>query len=314
MPRTKILSKTFFAMGTANTITIPEKYADVAEDIRSFIMTLHDLVNVFDDRSELSEINRMAGRQEVKVDTNTFRLLVHAERARIKTDGAFHAGILPVIQIWRKAKETRKLPSRSELRKASHIIKKSEVILNPESHTVFLKNEGQGIDLGGIAKGYAIDRAVEILKQKNVPKALLNFGGTVFIYGGECRIGIQNPFAGTGCPMGSLLIQDQAVVTSGIYERYFELDGFRYHHIINPRTLKPAETDLAGVSLIGKHVNELDALATAVIVSGAEKGLKLIQEYNVEAVLIQKDGKTYVTDGLRSHLKPYHPLTKEVTA
>ena len=74
------------------------------------------------------------------------------------------------------------------------------------------------------------------------------------------------------------------------------------------------ETDLAGVSLIGKHVNELDALATAVIVSGAEKGLKLIQEYNVEAVLIQKDGKTYVTDGLRSRLKPYHPLTKEVTA
>ena len=106
MPRTKILSKTFFAMGTANTITIPEKYADVAEDIRSFIMTLHDLVNVFDDRSELSEINRMAGRQDVTVNPNTFRLLVHAERARLKTGGSFHAGLLPAIQIWRKAKET----------------------------------------------------------------------------------------------------------------------------------------------------------------------------------------------------------------
>ena len=304
MPRTKILSKTFFVMGTANTITIPEEYADVAEDIRSFIMTLHDLVNVFDDRSELSEINRMAGRQEVKVDTNTFRLLVHAERARIKTDGAFHAGLLPVIQIWRKAKETRKLPSRPELRKASHIIKKNEVILNPESHTVFLKNEGQGIDLGGIAKGYAIDRTVEVLRKRNVPEALLNFGGTIYVHGETCRIGIQNPFAKMGCYIGSLQIQDQAVVTSGIYERYFELGGTRYHHIIDPKTSKPAETDLAGVTLIGKHAGELDALATAVIVTGTEKGLKLIHEHRVDAVLIHKNGTVYVTDGLKNNLKP----------
>ena len=304
MPRTKILSKTFFAMGTANTITIPEKYADVAEDIRSFIMTLHDLVNVFDDRSELSEINRMAGRQEVTVDTNTFRLLIHAERARIKTDGAFHAGLLPVIQIWRKAKETRKLPSRSELRKASHIIKKSEVILNPESNTVFLKKTGQGIDLGGIAKGYAIDRTVEVLRKRNVPEALLNFGGTIYVHGETCRIGIQNPFAKMGCYIGSLQIQDQAVVTSGIYERYFELGGTRYHHIIDPKTSKPAETDLAGVTLIGKHAGELDALATAVIVTGTEKGLKLIHEHRVDAVLIHKNGTVYVTDGLKNNLKP----------
>ena len=304
MPRTKILSKTFFAMGTANTITIPEKYADVAEDIRTFIMTLHDLVNVFDDRSELSEINRMAGRQEVKVDTNTFRLLIHAERARIKTDGAFHAGLLPVIQIWRKAKETRKLPSRSELRKASHIIKKSEVILNPESNTVFLKKTGQGIDLGGIAKGYAIDRTVEVLRKRNVPEALLNFGGTIYVHGETCRIGIQNPFAKMGCYIGSLQIQDQAVVTSGIYERYFELGGTRYHHIIDPKTSKPAETDLAGVTLIGKHAGELDALATAVIVTGTEKGLKLIHEHRVDAVLIHKNGTVYVTDGLKNNLKP----------
>ena len=139
-------------------------------------MTLHDLVNVFDDRSELSEINRMAGRQDVTVNPNTFRLLVHAERARLKTGGSFHAGLLPAIQIWRKAKETQRLPSHFELRKTSHIIKKSELILNPEKHTVFLKKTGQGIDLGGIAKGYAIDRTVEVLRKRNVPEALLNFG------------------------------------------------------------------------------------------------------------------------------------------
>ena len=217
---------------------------------------------------------------------------------------AFHAGLLPVIQIWRKAKETRKLPSRSELRKASHIIKKSEVILNPESHTVFLKNEGQGIDLGGIAKGYAIDRTVEVLRKRNVPEALLNFGGTIYVHGETCRIGIQNPFAKMGCYIGSLQIQDQAVVTSGIYERYFELGGTRYHHIIDPKTSKPAETDLAGVTLIGKHAGELDALATAVIVTGTEKGLKLIHEHRVDAVLIHKNGTVYVTDGLKNNLKP----------
>ena len=304
MPRTKILSKTFFAMGTANTITIPEKYADVAEDIRSFIMTLHDLVNVFDDRSELSEINRMAGRQDVTVNPNTFRLLVHAERARLKTGGSFHAGLLPAIQIWRKAKETQRLPSHFELRKTSHIIKKSELILNPEKHTVFLKKTGQGIDLGGIAKGYAIDRTVEVLRKRNVPEALLNFGGTIYVHGETCRIGIQNPFAKMGCYIGSLQIQDQAVVTSGIYERYFELGGTRYHHIIDPKTSKPAETDLAGVTLIGKHAGELDALATAVIVTGTEKGLKLIHEHRVDAVLIHKNGTVHVTDGLKNNLKP----------
>ena len=304
MPRTKILSKTFFAMGTANTITIPEKHADVAEDIRSFIMTLHNLVNVFDDRSELSEINRMAGRQEVTVNPNTFRLLVHAERARLKTGGAFHAGLLPAIQIWKKTKGIQKLPSHFELRKTSHIIKKTEVILNPEKHTVFLKKAGQGIDLGGITKGYAIDRAIEMLRKQNVPEALLNFGGTIYVHGGTCRIGIQNPFAPTGCYMGSLQIQDQAVVTSGIYERYFELGGIRYHHIIDPKTSKPAETDLAGVTLIGKHAGELDALATAVIVSGMETSLKLIHDYKVNAVLIRKDGTVYITDGLKNNLKP----------
>ena len=187
---------------------------------------------------------------------------------------------------------------------AAHIIKKSEVILNPESNTVFLKKTGQGIDLGGIAKGYAIDRTVEVLRKRNVPEALLNFGGTIYVHGETCRIGIQNPFAKMGCYIGSLQIQDQAVVTSGIYERYFELGGTRYHHIIDPKTSKPAETDLAGVTLIGKHAGELDALATAVIVTGTEKGLKLIHEHRVDAVLIHKNGTVYVTDGLKNNLKP----------
>ncbi len=94
------------------------------------------------------------------------------------------------------------------------------------------------------------------------------------------------------------------MVTSGIYERNFELGGTRYHHIIDPKTSKPAETDLAGVTLIGKHAGELDALATAVIVTGTEKGLKLIHEHRVDAVLIHKNGTVYVTGGLKNNLKP----------
>ena len=147
-------------------------------------------------------------------------------------------------------------------------------------------------------------RTVEVLRKRNVPEALLNFGGTIYVHGETCRIGIQNPFAKMGCYIGSLQIQDQAVVTSGIYERYFELGGTRYHHIIDPKTSKPAETDLAGVTLIGKHAGELDALATAVIVTGTEKGLKLIHEHRVDAVLIHKNGTVYVTDGLKNNLKP----------
>jgi FAD:protein FMN transferase len=162
------------------------------------------------------------------------------------------------------------------------------------------------VDLGGIAKGYTGDEAIKIYKRNNIKSAYINLGGNVVVLGNRpdgspWRIGIQNPRAANGLYIGVVKVTGKAVVTSGDYERYFERNNVRYHHILDTKTGYPADSGLISATIITDVSMDADALSTATFVLGLEKGMKLVNSLKgVEAVFITKDKKVYVTEGLKS--------------
>ena len=167
-----------------------------------------------------------------------------------------------------------------------------------------LKNKGQQIDLGAIAKGYAANEVRNILHAYGVENALINFGGTVINIGQQRNIGIQMPFAPNGQSAASIKVENgKAVVSSGLYEQFCIINDQFIHHISDIRTSKPSDSGLIGVTLVGDNSEELDALATAAFIMGAEKSMELLKQLNIEALFITYDKKLYVTENLRERIR-----------
>jgi thiamine biosynthesis lipoprotein len=165
---------------------------------------------------------------------------------------------------------------------------------------------GQSVDLGGIAKGYAGDEAIKIYKKHGIKSAYVNLGGNVVTLGTKpdgtpWRIGIQNPRAQNGYYLGTVEVTDKAIVTSGDYERYFEADQIRYHHILDPQTGYPADSGLMSATVVTDVSVDADALSTAVFTLGLEKGMAMVKSLKgVEAILVTKDKEIYITEGIKS--------------
>jgi thiamine biosynthesis lipoprotein len=185
----------------------------------------------------------------------------------------------------------------------------NDMLLDEDAGTVRLRKIGQRIDLGGVAKGYVADGLRKRLRQHGVQRALLNLGGTVAAMGCATRIGIQDPFRPTGVPMGTLTLDDRCAVTSRVYERYAEIGGRRYHHIIDPRTGFPAKSGLVSVTLIGKDAARLDALATASIILGVEESAALLAAQSIEAVFVTDQGRVLITKGLKREFQLLNQTT-----
>ena len=181
--------------------------------------------------------------------------------------------------------------------------------MNDETKEVFLKDKNMMLDLGSIAKGYVADEVVSMLKEENVKEAIIDLGGNIYALGlknGEknWRIGIQNPFDNRGKVVGVVEVSNKSVVTSGIYERFIEKDGVRYHHILNPKSGYPYETTIAGVSIVSDKSVDADALSTLVFTKGVEEGLKFVESIeNVDAIFVTNDKKVYTTNGIKENFK-----------
>ncbi|MGC6177337.1 FAD:protein FMN transferase [Lacrimispora sp. 38-1] len=296
------IQKTFFALGTANTVAVfdqelsAEQITKVLDRIKLQILRFDHMFSVFREDSEIAEINRSAGKNMVKVSRETSEVIKKAVELSKNSQGAFDITSGSLLRLWRKAKRENRLPCLEDMKRAMNLINFRNIVLDGDQ--VGLSQKGQELDLGGIAKGYAADAAKQILMDEGIAEGFINFGGTVIAFGSPKQIGIQNPFATTGVPAGTLKICNQAVVTSGDYERFFEKDGQRYHHILNPATGFPSNSGLAGVSLTGDLACELDGLSTAVFVMGLESGMKLLNDYHLEGIFMEESGATYVTPGL----------------
>lgn len=302
MVQTKV-QKMFFALGTVNTLTVfSEGLDDVLLKAKNRVNELHNKLSAFDETSEVGQINKNAGVCPVKVSDDTLTLIERSVSYSKQTNGMFDITIHPLSMLWKKSIAEKSLPSKDEIKKRLHLTDYRDILIDRINKTVMLRQKNQAIDLGAVAKGCVADEVRGIFLEENIKEAIINLGGTVITIGEIRKIGLQNPYEKTGTAFGSLSLQNKAVVSSGLYEQGFTLGGKTYHHIINPKTGYPAESDLAGVTLIGDSAEELDALSTTAIMSGVNSSAGFLGICGIEAVFITKENKIYTTNGLAGQL------------
>lgn len=306
----KPLSKTEYFMGTVVTVTLydnkSEKIIDKAfEEVKK----IEQLVSINMEGTELDEVNNNAGIKPVKVSDDTYNIIKKGLEYSSLTNGSFDITIGPIVKLWSIGLPEAKVPTLDEIKGALKYINYKDVEINDSEKTVFLKKPGMIIDLGGIAKGYTADVIAQTLKDEGVEKAIIDLGGNVYALGEKAentlwRIGIQNPDQTRGEIVGSINVKDKSIVTSGIYERFIEQDGVKYHHILSPETGYPYDNEIAGVTIISDKSIDGDALSTSVFSMGVAKGLEFVNSLpDIEAIFITKDHKVYLTEGSQEIFK-----------
>ncbi len=251
--------------------------------------------------SDVSRLNAAAGKHPVEVSDETAFVLTEALRISRLSDGAFDVTVGPLVEAWGITGERQRVPSSGEVERAVQLVDYRRLSL--EGNVAFLEIPGMRVDLGAIAKGYAVDRAVRVLADNGISSALLDAGGNVFVLGnrpdgGPWRVGIRHPRR-TEDALAVLEAKDLTIVTSGDYQRYFVQDGKRYHHIFDTSSGYPAR-GVMSATVVSRSSVEADALSTAVFIMGPTDGLALIELLEgVEALVMDQDGEVFMTPGLQ---------------
>ncbi|WP_394238108.1 FAD:protein FMN transferase [Niallia oryzisoli] len=304
--------KTEFLMGTVVTVKIydegKEEVLEKAFD-RIKYLAAHITVNENEKKSEIDEVNRKAGVEPVKVSKDIYELIQAGEAYSVDTKGSFDISIGPLTNLWRIGFPDARKPEQSEIDAVLPLIDYEQVELNKKEQTVFLKNPGMMLDLGAIAKGFITDEVVEVLKANNVTTAIVDLGGNIYVLGNnpsgrDWTVGIQNPLLSRGETIGKISEKNKSIVTSGIYERYLEVDGKTYHHLLNPDDGYPFNNDIAGVSIVSEKSIDGDGLSTSLFSKGIQGGLEFVENFKgVEAIFISTDNKVYITSGLKKNFE-----------
>ena len=289
---------TFFAMDTVMDFTIYGE-SGLIDQSESLITSLESLVSVTDADSELYAINQTgSGTLTGKASS----LMEQALEICRRTDGALDLSIYPIVRAWGFTTGSYQVPDEAEIQALLPLVDYRKIQYDAADGDVTLP-VGMKIDLGSVAKGYAGQLAAQMLREHGVQSALLNLGGNVQTVGAKpdgspWQIGIKDPQGEDA--MMVLSVEDQAVVTSGGYERYFEQDGQTYWHIMDPSTGHPADSGLISVTIVGDEGVVCDGLSTALFVMGLEKAADLwAQSGDFEAVFVTASGEVYITEGLR---------------
>ena len=289
---------TFFAMDTVMDFTIYGE-SGLIEQSESLIASLESLVSVTDADSELYAINQTGSGMLTEEASS---LMEQALEICRRTDGALDLSIYPIVRAWGFTTGSYQVPDEAEIQALLPLVDYRKIQYDAADGDVTLP-EGMKIDLGSVAKGYAGQLAAQMLREHGVQSALLNLGGNVQTVGAKpdgspWQIGIKDPQGEDA--MMVLSVEDQAVVTSGGYERYFEQDGQTYWHIMDPSTGHPADSGLISVTIVGDEGVVCDGLSTALFVMGLEKAADLwAQSGDFEAVFVTASGEVYITEGLR---------------
>ena len=304
-------SRTEFALGTVCTVTLYEQgRAGVYNDIFSRLYEIENLMSVNIPSSDISRINAAAGIEPVYVHKDTFKVIERAVYFAHLTGGAFDPTVGPLVSLWDIGGLNENIPSQEEIEAVLPLVNWHNIELNASTHSVFLTQTGMALDLGAIAKGYAADEIVLIIRNAGIDRAIINLGGDIITYGEKkdrthWRVGIQNPLGERGTIIGYLDVREKTVVTSGIYERFFEENGIRYHHIFSPsfglpgKPGYPAQSGLLSVTLITDVSMDADALSTAIFVLGYERGMALFGSLpGIDAVFVFDDRSIRTTPGI----------------
>ena len=306
-----IYRKTMIQMDTLVTINVVAESGEKADMAmgKAFgeIDKLGASLSFFSDEGDLSSINRNAGIGPVRVSPDTMEVIERAVLTSERTGGAFDVTVGPEISLWDFAAKQK--PDDGKIRERLGLVNYQWITLDKKESTVELGRKGMLMDLGAVAKGFAADRAVEELKKNGIKSGLVAVAGDIRAFGLKpdvkpWRVGIRNPRQkGKDDELvATVELRDMAISTSGDYERYFVMDGKRYHHILDPRTGYPAE-GCRSVTVMATDGVSADSFSTAVFVLGPEKGMEVLRRMGFEGLIIDKEGNMTTTAGMKDAIE-----------
>ncbi|MDR0923768.1 MAG: FAD:protein FMN transferase [Hungatella sp.] len=294
-----------------------EEFTQIATDVHDELEIYHQLYDIYNDYegiANIKTINDNAGKNPVKVDQKIIDMLKLAGEAYEQTDGKVNAAMGSVLSIWHDYRtkgienpETAEVPPMDQLKEAALHTDFSKVLIDEEASTVYLEDPDMRLDVGAIAKGYATEQAARSLEARGIDHVLLSVGGNIRAIGIRAdgkpwKLDIQNPDLDSDKKaIDTLNLDGYSLVSSGDYERYYIVDGMRYHHIINPDTLMPSAYFRA-VSIVCRDSGWADALSTAIFNLPYEKGLALVEGMeDVEAMWVLPDSSIKTSSGYEAY-------------
>ena len=292
-------SSYIFTMGTVFDIRV---FADDADDV---MQQVEQAINGCDRLLSWREKGSLAYKFNTEHQTDMSEIkevLEDALRVSKDSQGAFDLTVLPLSQLWNFDRfgdsdfdvSTMEVPDQADIREAMKKVDYTQLRYNDEAGILSTENTDIQIELGAIGKGYAIEQAKEILTSSDASGGMISAGSSIYVYGkkpdgSKFRVALRDPRGDENSAIGVLTLSDITISTSGDYERYFEKDGVRYHHILDPRTGYPADSGLMQVTIISDDSVMGDALSTACFVSGLDEGMKLAEKYGVDAIFVDTD-------------------------
>lgn len=279
-------SGTELIMDTVCTVRIGGDNAqEIAKAVFERIRGISEKTDYFSETSEVSKINQAGANVPIEISEDVFNIIKASLEISKLSEGAFDITLAPIKDLWNISGGAHKPPSEKEIESALLSVGYEKIILNEENKTLTKLADDVRIDLGGAAKGYAADCAADVLREYRAAYGIIDLGGNIYAFGknpsradGKWLIGIQKPFEKSGEYAETVLIDEGAVVTAGTYQRYFEWDGEKYHHIMNSKTGRPANSGVASASITSHSALLADCVSTACVVLGEEKGRALTDE------------------------------------
>jgi thiamine biosynthesis lipoprotein len=316
----KMFKESRTLMDTFCTITVvttsEEEAGEAIEAGFGEIEKLDKLLNNFEPDSEISTISKEAGIKAVHVSRETLDLMQKTMGISRITNGAFDPTIAPVYKLWKFSGRPAdpSMPPQDAIESTLKLVDYKKIKIDSLASEIYLQEKGIELDLGGIAKGYAADKAVEAIKAKGIPSALVAIAGDIRGYGLSTtgkpwKVGIQDPRPENPDSerpwediFATLYLRDSAISTAGDYQRFFIKDGKRYHHIIDPKTGYPAESGLISVSVISPEGYISDGIDTSVLILGTDRGMKLLESMGVDGVLVDSQKRVFTTKNLKGKI------------
>lgn len=297
-------TKEIYAMDTIVTITVynKEQPEEAFNKVEKEIKKLEEKFSTTFKNSDVNKINTNPT-SETKVSKEIIEVIKIANEVSKKTKGAFDISVYPLVKAWGFTKDEHKVPKDAEIKKLLNYVDYTKITINEQENTVKLK-ENMALDMGGIAKGYIAEVAANILLLEGIESGIVNAGGDIKTFGNHPEkenwtIAIEYAEENTSSYLGVVKIKDKSVITSGAYQRYFEENGKKYHHIINPKTGKPSDSKIKSSTVIADSITKGDGLSTAFFVMGVDKSIEYYKEYkDVDFILLTVEDEIYITEGI----------------
>ncbi|WP_411682373.1 FAD:protein FMN transferase [Clostridium thailandense] len=304
--------KIIHLMGTKISLYIKGAAAEeLAQKAESMLIHYEEVFSANSDTSQLAMLKKTASLAPQKVDAELYELIKIGKKHSLCDNSYLNIAIGPLIKLWRIGFEEAHVPEKEVIVPVLELLKPENIKLDDEKKTVYFLKKGMEIDLGAIAKGYFADKVMDFFKENGAVSAMVDMGGNVLVFGespsvvGDWNVGIQNPFLPRGNAVAALKIRDQSVVTSGIYERVFEKNGTKYHHIFDSKTGYPIESNIASLTIIADTSLDCDIYTTKLFGLDAASIIHRVNRIKgMGAVVITVDGKLAHTDNLIGKIYP----------